>query len=101
MPINRSLPPGPVIPELPYEDVTGAARWLCNAFGFTERLRIGSDRIQLRVGTGAIVVVEAGAGVAAGARVMVLVADSDPARWAESWSTRSGHLPDVGGWPIG
>src|SRR4029450_93676 len=58
MPSNRSMPPGPVIPELPYADVPVAARWLCSAFGFRERLRIGSHRIQLHVGAGAIVVVE-------------------------------------------
>jgi uncharacterized glyoxalase superfamily protein PhnB len=75
---NRSMPPGPVIPELPYPDVAAAARWLCTAFGFSERLRIGTHRIQLRVGTGAVVVVEATAGVAAsGSRVMVPVADVD------------------------
>lgn len=72
---NRSMPPGPVIPELPYADVPSAAKWLCNAFGFTERLRIGSHRIQLNVGAGAIVVVEA-EGAGAG-RVMVPVDDVD------------------------
>src|SRR4029453_2749231 len=78
MPINRSMAPGPVIPELPYADVPAAARWLCNAFGFTERLRIGSHRIQLHVGDGAIVGVEAGAdSQAGGARVMVPVSDVD------------------------
>lgn len=72
---NRSMPPGPVIPELPYADVPSAAQWLCNAFGFTERLRIGSHRIQLNVGAGAIVVVEA-EGAGAG-RVMAPVDDVD------------------------
>jgi uncharacterized glyoxalase superfamily protein PhnB len=74
---NRSMPPGPVIPELPYVDVPSAARWLCAAFGFTERLRIGSHRIQLRVGDGAVVVVEANPGSASASRVMVPVADVD------------------------
>ena len=78
MPSNRSMAPGPVIPELPYADVPMAARWLCDAFGFTERLRIGSHRIQLLVGTGAIVVVEAEENAnAGGSRVMVPVADVD------------------------
>ena len=75
---NRSMPPGPVIPELPYADVADAARWLCTAFGFTERLRIGTHRIQLSVGSGAVVVVESGPGGASlGSRVMVPVADVD------------------------
>jgi hypothetical protein len=91
MPTNRSMPPGPVIPELPYADVPVAARWLCSAFGFRERMRIGSHRIQLHVGAGAIVVVEGSATPdASGCRVMVgghrwtfsqSVADSDPASW--------------------
>jgi uncharacterized glyoxalase superfamily protein PhnB len=78
MPTNRSMPPGPVIPELPYADVPVAARWLCSAFGFRERLRIGSHRIQLHVGTGSIIVVEGSATPdASGCRVMVPVADAD------------------------
>jgi hypothetical protein len=41
---NRSMPPGVIIPELPYYDVNQAATWLCQAFGFRERLRIGNHR---------------------------------------------------------
>jgi uncharacterized glyoxalase superfamily protein PhnB len=75
---NRSMPPGTVIPELPYPDVAAAARWLCAAFGFRERLRIGTHRVQLRVGDGSMVVVEQGAdGVTPAGRVMVSVADVD------------------------
>ena len=75
---NRSMPPGAVIPELPYEDVAAAAQWLCNAFGFSERLRIGGHRIQMLVGAGSIVVVEADSNaVQGGARVMVPVEDVD------------------------
>ena len=78
MPTNRSMPPGPVIPELAYADVPAAAQWLCKAFGFAERLRIGSHRIQVLVGTGSIVVVEADSNAPAGSsRVMVPVADVD------------------------
>ena len=78
MPTNRSMPPGPVIPELAYVDVSAAAKWLCKAFGFAERLRIGRHRIQVLVGTGSIVVVEADPSASAGgSRVMVPVADVD------------------------
>src|SRR6266498_4259596 len=78
MPTNPSMPPGPVIPELPYADVPAAARWLCRVFGFRERLRIGTHRIQLHVGAGAIVVVEGSAtSDASGCRVMVPVANVD------------------------
>ena len=53
---NRSIPSSTVIPVLVYEDVSEAAEWLCDAFGFAERLRIGDHRIQLTVGDGAVVV---------------------------------------------
>ena len=54
---NRSMPPGAVIPVLAYADVMDAVAWLCGAFGFKERLRIGSHRVQLSVGSGSVVVV--------------------------------------------
>jgi uncharacterized glyoxalase superfamily protein PhnB len=76
---NRSMPPGTVIPELPYADVRAAAEWLCRAFGFSERLRIADHRVQLRVGDAAIVVVQqATQPAAAGAGgIMVRVEDVD------------------------
>jgi uncharacterized glyoxalase superfamily protein PhnB len=50
---NRSIPASTVIPVLVYPDVRAAVAWLSDAFGFTERLRIGEDhRSQLRVGAG-------------------------------------------------
>jgi len=52
------MPPGVIIPELPYEDVHTAAAWLCQAFGFTERLRIGNHRCQLSFGQSSVVVIE-------------------------------------------
>jgi uncharacterized glyoxalase superfamily protein PhnB len=55
---NRSIPRSTVIPELAYPDVTEAADWLCDAFGFTVRLRIGNHRAQINVGDGAFVVTE-------------------------------------------
>ncbi len=55
---NRSIPSPTVIPVLRYPDVPAAAAWLCRAFGFEERLRIGSHRIQLTVGEGAVIVAE-------------------------------------------
>jgi uncharacterized glyoxalase superfamily protein PhnB len=53
---NRSMPSSTIIPVLAYDDVAEAADWLCAAFGFVERLRIGDHRIQLAFGDGAIVV---------------------------------------------
>jgi uncharacterized glyoxalase superfamily protein PhnB len=40
--VNRSMPRCTVIPELAYPDVGEAIDWLCNAFGFTLRLRIAA-----------------------------------------------------------
>jgi uncharacterized glyoxalase superfamily protein PhnB len=53
---NRSMPPGIIIPELAYKDVTGAAQRLCSTFGFSERLRIGNHRVQLSMGPESLVV---------------------------------------------
>jgi uncharacterized glyoxalase superfamily protein PhnB len=52
---NRSMPPCAVIPVLSYPDVGDAIDWLCDAFGFTLRLRIQNHRAQLNVGDGAVV----------------------------------------------
>ena len=72
---NRSMPPGDVIPELPYADVGEAVAWLSAAFGFQERLRIADHRAQLVVGAGSVVAVH---GVpSAPSSVMVRVADVD------------------------
>jgi uncharacterized glyoxalase superfamily protein PhnB len=55
---NRSMPPGVIIPELPYDDVGQAAAWLCQTFDFKERLRIGDHRCQLSFGENSIVAIE-------------------------------------------
>ena len=55
---NRSIPRATVIPVLAYPDVNQAAAWLCDAFGFSVRLRIGNHRVQLNVGDGAVIVRE-------------------------------------------
>ena len=80
-PVNVSMPSSTVIPVLEYPDVAAASAWLCNAFGFSERLRIGSHRTQLSAGTGAIVVTQAkganGMRFGEGYAVMVRVRDAD------------------------
>jgi uncharacterized glyoxalase superfamily protein PhnB len=73
---NRSCPTSTVIPELPYANPGQAAEWLCFAFDFTVRIRIGNHRIQLNVGDGAIVVIEKGDRPSF-ASTMVRVADAD------------------------
>ena len=74
---NRSMPPGEIIPEIPYADVRQAVDWLCSRFGFVERLRIGDHRAQLAFGQGSIVVTEGGSEPEAGFAVMVRVANAD------------------------
>jgi uncharacterized glyoxalase superfamily protein PhnB len=57
---NRSVPPSSVIPVLAYANVTEAAEWLCTAFGFRERLRIGAHRVQLVLRDGAVILTDLG-----------------------------------------
>jgi uncharacterized glyoxalase superfamily protein PhnB len=59
---NRSIPAATVIPVLTYPDVGTAVDWLCDAFGFVERLRIGDHRSQLQFGDGAVIVADASHG---------------------------------------
>ena len=78
---NRSMAPGGVLPELGYADVAAAVAWLCSTFGFTERLRIGNHRVQLRAGSGSVIVVSGPPAPPEGAfathSVMVAVDDVD------------------------
>jgi uncharacterized glyoxalase superfamily protein PhnB len=61
---NRSMPPGTIIPELVYDDLGAAVDWLCQTFGFKERLRIGNHRSQLVFGGASVIAVaRSGAGV--------------------------------------
>jgi uncharacterized glyoxalase superfamily protein PhnB len=85
---NRSIPRATVIPVLAYPDVNQAAAWLCDAFGFSVRLRIGSHRVQLNVGDGAVIVREihlneVNAVLGVGHSVTVRVEDADAhCKWA-------------------
>jgi uncharacterized glyoxalase superfamily protein PhnB len=53
---NRSISTATVIPVLIYPDVREAVEWLCAAFGFEERVKIGENhRSQLKIGDGAVI----------------------------------------------
>lgn len=56
--VNRSMPTCTVIPVLVYEDLGEASAWLCERFGFTERLRAGNHMVQLCIGDGAVTLTE-------------------------------------------
>lgn len=77
MSMNRSMPPGEIIPELPYRDVLEAADWLCRAFGFKKRLQIANHRVQLTLGSSSLVVIEKGKSPTASSSIMVHVEDVD------------------------
>ncbi len=70
---NRSIPSAPILPELGYEDVAAAVRWLCDRFGFKEHLRIGDHRAQLVLGDGAVIVTKRAAGALVGRTHALLV----------------------------
>lgn len=55
---NRFVPDVAIMPVLGYADVGEAVEWLCGAFGFRERLRIGDHRSQLLYDGGAITVTQ-------------------------------------------
>lgn len=62
--VNRSKPGGAIVPSLIYRDLGAAIDWLCDVFGFTERLRVtGPDgrvgHAQLNIGAGGVLVGEA------------------------------------------
>ena len=55
------MPESVIIPTLAYPDVREAVAWLCERFGFSERLAIDDHRAQLIFAGGAIVVTKADA----------------------------------------
>ncbi|MDB5367399.1 MAG: Glyoxalase/bleomycin resistance protein/dioxygenase [Rhodospirillales bacterium] len=90
---NRSMPDAAVIPVLAYPDVAAAVAFLCEAFGFVERLRIGDHRAQLSRGSGAVVVVK-GDPSSGGNSVMVRVGDADAhCAQAEKNGARIAQMP--------
>ena len=91
---NRSMPPAAIIPEMAYDDVGAAVAWLCDCFGFKERLRIANHRAQLTHGGGAIIVIQRLGPPAVGRdhAVMVRVADVD-AHCAHA-RARGAHIVD-------
>src|SRR5882672_3828456 len=64
--VNSSAPTATVVPVLVYEDVAKAIDWLCEAFGFSERLRAARPdgtitHAQLSIAEGAVMLGASGA----------------------------------------
>ncbi|MFK2878981.1 VOC family protein [Rhodanobacter hydrolyticus] len=100
---NRSIPNATIIPVLGYADVHEAADWLCRAFGFRTRLRIGDHRIQLVYGDGAMVVSDAGPESdeqPPRQSVMVRVEDAD-AHHAHTVAAGARIVREPASWPFG
>jgi uncharacterized glyoxalase superfamily protein PhnB len=95
---NRSIPDASVMPELAYPDVLEAAEWLCRAFGFRERLRIGAHRVQLVYGDGALIVIEGEP--SGGPAVLVRVEDAD-AHHAQALAAGAEILDPPADYPYG
>ena len=76
---NRSVPPAVVIPVLQLHRRPRRRQWLSRAFGFRERLTIGTHRVQMMFEGGALVVRDGGTANAASGNhsVLVRVADAD------------------------
>ncbi len=97
MVLNRSAPSGTIVPSLIYNDVAQAIAWLCDVFGFKERLRaIGEDgkvgHAQLAIDLGGVMLGAAriGQGFAAPD-----TAEFRPPRPNEVSQTLSVHVEDV------
>lgn len=64
-----------MFPELAYPNIGEAIEKLCEAFGFTLRIRIGDHRAQLNVGDGAVILIETDRNVSLKSSVLVRVDD--------------------------
>jgi uncharacterized glyoxalase superfamily protein PhnB len=75
---NRTMPSAGMFPVLVYDDVPGAIRWLCDAFGFAERWRADAHRAILEFQNGAVMLGDRDPeGEAEAHSIMVRVADAD------------------------
>lgn len=82
--MNRSAPPGPIVPVLIYVDAPKAVEWLSAAFGFTERLHTPAQpdgtihHTQLAVGRGSVILTgDRGRPASRSGSLMVYVDDVD------------------------
>lgn len=76
---NRTMPDAAIIPQLVYDDVTEAIRWLCDVFGFEERWHAGDHRAQLSFGNGTIAITEPRTSTALAGHVSLVIRVDDAA----------------------
>ncbi|MEP7384378.1 MAG: VOC family protein [Gemmatimonadota bacterium] len=106
LPNNRSIPEAALIPVRSYPDMAAAVQWLQEVLGGRERLRVPGHRVQLAVGTGAVVVAawDPASAPATGGRppaiLMVRVADVDRA-YARAMALGSTGLSEPADHPYG
>ena len=92
---NRSIPASTVVPVLAYPNVPEAAAWLCDAFGFTMRVRIADHRVQLNAGDGAVVVAERRPGTGDGTTQVLMRVSNVDRQFEEACAHGAGvvHVP--------
>ncbi len=66
-----------MLPELAYPSIGEAIERLCEAFGFSVRIRMGDHRAQINVGDGAVILTKNEGTASLKASVMVRVDDVD------------------------
>lgn len=71
------MPQSTVLPELAYPDIGEAIDRLCEAFGFTLRIRMGDYRAQLNVGDGAVILIQIDRNISLKTALMVRVNNVD------------------------
>jgi len=96
--LNRSAPGGDIVPSLIYTDIAKAVDWLCDVFGFIERLRVTNQdgkvgHAQLAIGKGGVIL--SAARIGQGFANSPDSADLRPPRSNEVSQTLSVRVEDV------
>lgn len=98
---NRSMPSAGVIPVLAYPDVVEASRWLCAAFGFRERLLIGTHRVQLHASAGAVVIAAGAVNASRGSFSVMIRVDDATAHFARAQAHGATIINEPTDYPYG
>jgi len=100
--LNRTMPACTIIPQLVYDDVTEAGRWLCHVFGLTERWHVGDHRAQLSFGTGTVAITEPRTSRAQTGHVSLVVrVDDAEAHWRRARARGANIVAEPRDFPYG